>query len=100
MHFEKANEIKYNKTVCMGIWLGPNKDNQRKHLGSKLNSDTIKILGYTYRHNTIRTGEENWEKICKKIREDIRNWGHLQLSLIGKKILINQVKLWNIWYLS
>ena len=66
MHFEKANDIKYNKTVCMGIWLGPNKDNQRKHLGSKLNSDTIKILGYTYRHNTIRTGEENWEKICKK----------------------------------
>ena len=100
MHFEKANDIKYNKTVCMGIWLGPNKGNQRKHLGSKLNSDTIKILGYTYRHNTIRTGEENREKICKKIREDIRNWGHLQLSLIGKKILINQVKLWNIWYLS
>ena len=29
----------------------------------------------------------------KKIREDIRKWGHLQLSLIGKKILINQVML-------
>ena len=100
MHSEKATDIKYNKTICMGIWLGPNKGNQRKPLGSKLNSDTIKILGHTYRHNTIRTGEENWKKICKKIREDIRNWGHLQLSLIGRKILINQVKLWNIWYLS
>ena len=100
MHFEKATDIKYNKTICMGIWLGPNKGNQRKPLGSKLNSDTIKILGHTYRHNTIRTGEENWKKICKKIREDIRNWGHLQLSLMGKKILINQIKLWKIWYLS
>ena len=30
----------------------------------------------------------------------MRKWGHLQLSLIGKKILINQVVLSKIWYLA
>ena len=84
----------------MGIWLGSNKGNTRKPLGFKWNADTIKILGYTYGHNIIQTEEENWEKVRKKIREDIRKWEHLQLSLIGKKILINQVMLSKIWYLA
>ena len=100
MHFEKATDIKYNKTKCMGIWLGSNKGNPRKPLGFKWNSDTIKMSGYTYGHNTIKTQKENWEKVRKKIRENIRKWGRLQLSLIGKKILINQVMLSKIWYLA
>ena len=29
MYFEKATNIKYNKTKCMGIWLGFNKGNPR-----------------------------------------------------------------------
>ena len=36
----------------------------------------------------------------KKIQEDIQKWGHLQLSLIGKKILIKQVILSKIRYLA
>ena len=84
----------------MGIWLGSNKGNPKKYLGFKWNSDTIKILGYTYGHNTIQTREENWEKVRKKIREDMRKWGHLQLSPIWKKTIINQVMLSKIWYLA
>ena len=49
--------------------------------------------------NTIQRRGENWEKLRKRIREDIRKWGHLQLSLIAKKIFINQVMLSKIWYL-
>ena len=30
----------------------------------------------------------------------MRKWEHLQLSLIGKEILINQIKLRKIWYLA
>ena len=41
----------------MGIWLGSNKGNPKKPLGFKWNLDTIKILGYTYGHNTIQTRE-------------------------------------------
>ena len=84
----------------MGIWLGPNKDNPRKPLGFKWNSDTIKILGYSYGHNIIQTREQNWEKVRKETRENIRKSGNLQLSLIGKKILINQVMLSKIWYIA
>ena len=35
MHFEKTTDIKYNKTKCLGIWLGSNKGNPRKPLGFK-----------------------------------------------------------------
>ena len=100
MHFEKTTDIKYNKTKCLGIWLGSNKGNPRKPLGFKWNSDTIKILGYTYGHNIIQTREEIREKVRKKIREDAQKWGHLHLSLLGKKMLINQVMLRKIWYLA
>ena len=59
MCFQKATDIRYSKPKAMGIWLGSNKSNPRKPLGFKCNSDTIKILGYTYGHNTIQTREEN-----------------------------------------
>ena len=36
-----------------------NKCNSRKRLGFKWNSGTIKILRYTYAHNTIQALEEN-----------------------------------------
>ena len=100
MHFEKTTYIKYNKTKCLGIWLGSNKGNPRKPLGFKWNSDTIKILGYTYGHNIIQTREEVREKVRKKIRDDAQKWGHLHLSLLRKKMLINQVMLRKIWYLA
>ena len=51
MDFEKVTDIKYNKTKCTRIGLGFNKDNPRKLLGFKSNSDTLKIFGYTYGHN-------------------------------------------------
>ena len=77
IHFEKSTDIRHNKTKCIGIWLGSNKDNPRKPLRFKWNSDTIKILGHTYGHNTIQTREQNWEKVRKEIREDMWKWGHL-----------------------
>ena len=58
----------------MGIWLGSNKGNARKPLGFKWNSDTIKILGYTYGKNAVQTPEENWENVRKNIWEDIPKW--------------------------
>ena len=63
--------------------LGCNK-NLRLYLLTQYNPNTGRKLG----------------KGKKKIREDIRKWGHLQLSLIGQKILINQVMLSKIWYLA
>ena len=85
---------------CRGIWLGSNKGNPRKPLWFEWNSDATKILGYTYGQNTNQTWEQNWEKVRKKIKEHILKWENLLLSLIGKKIVINQVMLSKIWYLE
>ena len=61
-YFEKATDIKYNKTICTGIWLGSIKGNLRKPLDCKFKSNTIIILGYIYGHNTLQTREQNWER--------------------------------------
>ena len=61
-YFEKATDIKYNKIICTGIWLGSNKSNLRKPLDCKFKSNTIIILGYIYGHNTLQTREQNWER--------------------------------------
>ena len=98
--FEKATDVKYNKTKCMGLWLGSNKGNTSEPMGFQWTSQKIKLLGYTYSFDPNITYEENWEKIRKKINEDIRKWIHLNLSLIGKRIIINQVMLSKIWYLA
>ena len=61
-YFEKATDIKYNKIICTGIWLGSNKSNLRKPLDCKFKSNTIIILGYIYGRNTLQTREQNWER--------------------------------------
>ena len=98
MHFEKATGIKYNKAKCMGTWLGSNKGNPRKPLGFKWNPDTIKFLGYTYRHNTIQTREENWEKVSKKSESINRSGSIYNYHSQEKILLLNQVMLSKIWY--
>ena len=98
IHFEKVTDTKYNKTKCLGIWIGSKNGDRRKPLGFKWNSVSMKILGYTYGHNTNKYRNKT-EKSKKNIRKNIRKWGHLQLSLIEKKVLINQAMLSKIWYL-
>ena len=44
--FEKATNIKYNKTKCTGMWLGSNRANNTKPMGFKWTSQKTKVLGY------------------------------------------------------
>ena len=98
--FERFAGIKYNRNKCVGMWLGVNRDNTDKPLGFKWNSEQIKILGYIYGQNPKDNQEQNWQKIKSKILKDINKWNNLKLSLIGRKLIINQVMLSKIWYLA
>ena len=62
IHFEKVTDTKYNKTKCLGIWIGSKKGDRRKPLGFKWNSVSIEILGYTYGHNTNKYGNKTEKK--------------------------------------
>ena len=92
--------IKYNRKKCVGMWLGVNIENQEKPLHFKWNSEKIKILGYTYGQNQKDNQEVNWQKVKTKILKDINKWNNLKLSIIGRKLIINQVMLSKIWYLA
>ena len=49
--FQKATDTNYDKTKSLGIWLVSTKDDPRRPLDFKWNSNAIKILGYTYKLN-------------------------------------------------
>lgn len=98
--FENNTGVKYNKNKCIGLWLGENIDNTITPIGINWGSEKIRILGYTYGQNPTANQEENWGKIRDKIRKDIKKWNNLKLSLIGKKLIINQVLLSKFWYLA
>ena len=80
----------------MGINIGK----QSKPLDFKWNSKKIKILGFIYGQNGRENPLENWDKVKKKIQKDIANWNNLRLSLIGRKLVINQIMLSKMWYLA
>ena len=65
-----------------------------------MESKRIKILGFTYGQNGRENPIEHWDKVKKKIQKDIANWNNLRLSLIGKKLVINQIMLSKIWYMA
>ena len=73
MHFEKVTEIKCNKTKCIGIWVESDKDNPRKPLGFKKNSDTKKSqitptdsIQSKHRNKAISIVKEKKKKLRKK----------------------------------
>ena len=98
--FELFAGVKYNREKCVGMWLGINIDNTEKPLGFKWNSEKIRILGYIYGQNPKDNQDQNWQKIKTKIQKDISKWNNLRLSLIGRKLIINQVMLSKICYLA
>lgn len=57
-------------------------------------------MGYIYGQNLKDNREQNWQKVKSKIQEDTSKWNNLKLSLIGRKLIINQVMLSKIWYLA
>ena len=80
--------------------MGVNIGKQTQPLDFKWNSKKINILGFIYGQNRRENPIENWNKVKKKMQKDIANWNNLRLSLIGRKLIINQVMLSKIWYLA
>ena len=96
--FEKYTGIKYNPKKCVGLWLGTNKNRPDTPLNFTWGSEKIKILGFVYTTDPKQSKIENWLSIKSKIEKDIKKWHNLKLSLLGKKLIINQVLLSKIWY--
>ena len=100
LQFERYTGVNYNWDKCFGMWMGTNIGKQSKPLDFKWNSKKIKILGFIYGQNGRENPLENWDKVKKKIQKDIANWNNLRLSLIGRKLVINQIMLSKMWYLA
>ena len=98
--YELATGARFNNEKSKGFWLGPNKGRTDQPIQIEWSNNKIKILGYTFGHDEKDNELENWEKTIEKINKSIKQWASLQLSLIGKKMIINQVLLSKIWYLA
>ena len=94
--YEKASGAKVNRDKCEGLWLGSNVNRTDKPLGFRWYSDKIKVLG-TY----IGNGDlENiiWEEKVDKFERTLHLWKQRDLSLQGKKVVINILAAACLWY--
>ena len=94
---EKASGAKVNREKCEGLWLRFSQNRTDKPIGFKWQSDKIKVLG-------IHTGNMDlshtiWdEKIDKFTRTFINLWEMRDLSLKGKRTVINILAAACLWY--
>lgn len=94
--YEKASGAKVNRKKCEGLWLGSNKNRTDKPLGYKWFTDKIKILGIYIGNNN--TEKASWEEKITKFKKVLNLWKMRDLSLQGKKTVINILAAACLWY--
>ena len=96
--FQKATGAKINLSKCEGLWLGTNRGRQDTPLGFNWNSNKIKVLGVVLANPEYNASTDNWDKCETKIKSTIRTWSKARLSLRGRRLIINQLVLSQVWF--
>ena len=96
--FKLANGSEINKDKCHGLWLGANKHRQDEPLGFKWSSKQIKILGLYFGDKS--SINKNFDVIADKFIKTLKLWSYRDLSLKGKKIVVNQLAASKLVYAS
>ena len=94
--YEKASGAKVNREKCEGLWLDSNQNWTDKPLGFKWQSDKIKVLG-------IHIGNMDlchtiWDEKIDKFTRTLNLWKMPDLSLKGKRTVINILAAACLWY--
>ena len=99
--FEKASGCNLNKDTIKGIILGDQARPPHTKTDIKWQNDEgIEILGIRFFSDLYYTQYYNWRCLTKKIIEKLKKMKYRNLSLAGKKTLLNTTILSKLWYLS
>ena len=96
--FKLANGAEINRGKCHGLWLGANQHRQDKPLDFNWSSTQIKILGLYFGDQS--SVDKNFEIISSKFIKTLKWWTYRNLSLKGKKIVVNQLAASKLVYAS
>ena len=94
--YERASGAKVNTKKCEGLWLGSSQNRTDKPLGFRWTSDRINVqgihIGNTELIHTI------WDEKIDKFIRTLNLWKMRDLSLKGKKTVINILAAACLWY--
>ena len=85
-----------NREKCEGLWLGSNQSRTDKPLGFRWTSDRIKVLGIHI--GNMELSHTIWDEKIDKFIRTLNLWKMRDLSLKGKKTVINILAAACLWY--
>ena len=94
--YERASGAKVNREKCEGLWLGSNQSRADKPLGFRWTSDRIKVLGIHI--GNMELSHTIWDEKIDKFIRTLNLWKMRDLSLKGKKTVINFLAAACLWY--
>ena len=94
--YEKVSGAKVNREKCEGLWLGSNQNRTDKPLGFKWLSDKIKVLGIHI--GNMDFSHTIWDEKIDKFTRTLNLWKMRDLSLKGKRTVINILGAACLWY--
>ena len=95
--YSKASRAKLNMTKTKGLYIGASRNNIPKFKDIKW-VENVTALGAEFGYNI--NYEELWMKKFTKFKNKLNSWKGRDLSIFGKKILVNSYIYSNIGYLS
>ena len=90
-NFSQISGLYLNLDKTFGIWLGIDRNNEKKCNGITFPEEPIKCLGIYIGHNKTECENLNWEPKIKEIDKLFESWKTRKLTLIGKTQIINSL---------
>ena len=87
--FHLASGSQVNPDKCQGLWLGSNKYRRDTPLNYKWSSTEIKILGIYFGNQAAK--DKNFILVEERILKTLQQWKYRDLSMKGRKIVVNQL---------
>ena len=87
--YQAATGAVVNPSKCIGLWLGGNRFRPDTPLGYTWSSTHIKILGLYF--GPAGAGDRNFDIAANKYYKTLHLWSSRDLSMKGKRIVINQL---------
>ena len=97
--YEQASGAKMNLDKCEILVLGVHSNEELQKLPFKHSTKKIKILGINFSPD-YEIMQQNWDEKIVKLEKKISLWKNIRMSLIGKRIVINQCLLSKFCYLA
>ena len=97
--FQRVSGLKINKSKSEGLWLGIDRNSNRKPLGIAW-PEHIKLLGVSICYNEQNMANLNFNNKLRKMKQKINLWKRRNLSIMGKILILKTYGISQLLYIS